>query len=103
MIFLSEEDIDVTSLVTSWITAQDAEVQSLLTKWMDTWFYKVLEWSEDREQVVATTKVGVVTNALSHLRNADNKKLFMIGLMRGFGANLSPNDRTKLASKVSGW
>src|SRR5271168_4401102 len=74
MIFLSEEDVDVDSLVRSWLKKQEAKVQARLSGWMDELFQQALAWVlEANADVVKRTKVGLVLTGLSHLRGVETK------------------------------
>jgi hypothetical protein len=43
MIFLSEEDVNVSRLVNTWLKKQSDEMQNKLSAWIDTIFYKALD------------------------------------------------------------
>ena len=43
MIFLSEEDVNVSRLVNTWMKKQSDEMQNRLGAWIDTIFYKALD------------------------------------------------------------
>lgn len=104
MIFLSEENTDIRSLVTAWIRKQPQDMHGSFTKWMDKLFYKALEWNmESGEFVVASTKVGLVSTALTHLSGVTCKGEFVCGLIRGMGSNLPINKRVALAQEVFEW
>lgn len=104
MIFLSEENADVRALVSAWIRKQPAKAQDGLSKLMDAMFYKALDWVLDSNAlVVATTKVGVVLTALSHLENIRSKGEFVVGLIRGMGSNLEIAKRTVFAQQIFDW
>lgn len=104
MIFLSEEDVDIKSLVTSWVSRQDQKLQSKYVSWIDDMFFKALEYMFfNEQQIVPTTRAGLVLTSLSHLVGATTKGEFVCGLIRGMGSNLSIPDRTKFAKEVFGW
>jgi len=103
MIFLSEEDTEISALVASWIKKQDANIQMRLSGWMEEMFYSSLDWViEANSEVVPRTKVGLVMTALSHLRGVTTKAEFCIGLIRGIGCNLPLDRRQALATKIWG-
>ena len=71
MIFLSDEDVDVARIVKCWLVHQPAESQTVLGGWVEDLFYRGLKWVLDASSnVVETTMVGIVLNALSHLQGA---------------------------------
>jgi hypothetical protein len=50
--------------------------------------------------VVASTKVGLVTTALTHLVGVKSKGEFTMGLVRGMGSNLRQADREEFVRIV---
>lgn len=44
MIFLSEEDVDVSRITKTFIKKQDDKIQNKIASWMDDIFYKALTW-----------------------------------------------------------
>ena len=104
MIFLSEEDVDIRSLVTSWLRRQRQELQPRLSGWMDEFFYQALDWVlQANAEVVPRTKVGLVLTGLSHLKAAETRAQFAVGLIRGLGSNLDIPRRTEFAKEVFAW
>mmetsp|Transcript_43856 Transcript_43856/g.42370 ORF Transcript_43856/g.42370 Transcript_43856/m.42370 type:complete len:282 (+) Transcript_43856:815-1660(+) len=75
MIFLSEEDVDVSRITKTWLLRQDDKIQNKLSSWMDDIFYQALQWTLQRQDnfVVETTKIGIVKNALSYMNNIHSK------------------------------
>jgi dynein heavy chain 2 len=104
MIFLSEENTDIRSLVVAWLRLQPEKMRERLGEWMDDLFYKALDWVMDEEAfVVGSTKVGAVTTALSHLLTVTCKAEFVTGLIRGMGSNLAIAKRNALALEIFEW
>eukprot|EP00736_Rhodelphis_marinus_P001173 Rmarinus@m.17616 len=101
MIFLSDEMLDVNALKKSWLNNQPEDKVSLLDRWFDDIFMEAVKWVESKQcEVVRTTKVGLVWNGLSHLKNVDNKVHFAISLARGITANIAPEFATELAQFI---
>lgn len=71
--------------------------------WMEDYFMKVLDWAMDIPQVVQTTQVGVVRNALSHIAGAETEQEFFRGLSNGFGAIMVKDNREQLLEYISRW
>lgn len=91
MIFLSEEDVDVSRLVHTWIhSIEDDSTKNKIGAWMDEIFYKGLDWVLKIEDkwIIETTKVGIVHSVLSSLEHIDTKAGFIDGVIRGLGGNL---------------
>jgi dynein heavy chain 2 len=44
MIFLSEEDVNVSRLIHTWVKKQNEDMQNKIDAWMDEIFYKALDW-----------------------------------------------------------
>ena len=83
MIFLSDEDINVGVIIKAWCARQDGAAASKLEGWMADYFHRALAWTASKRQVVETTLVGIVSNALSHLDGVSSKSEFFAGLYRG--------------------
>jgi len=63
MIFLSEEDVNIRSMVVSWLQLQSQEMQTKISSWLDDIFYKALDWvHENNTFAVTTTKVKTYFN-----------------------------------------
>uniref|UniRef100_H2ZEZ6 Cytoplasmic dynein 2 heavy chain 1 n=1 Tax=Ciona savignyi TaxID=51511 RepID=H2ZEZ6_CIOSA len=104
MIFLSEEDTDVTALVRSWLKKQPEVAHMKLQGWMEDYFYRALKWvRRSTGQVVDCSMVGLVLSALSHLNGCSDKLAFVVGLIRGLGGNLSSVSRNDLAKEILQW
>lgn len=104
MIFLSEEDADVRALLTAWIRKSIPEqLQSLITGWFDEFFYRTLNWCNDKVPIVTTTKMGLVTTALTFLKDVKCKEQFVVELIRGMGSNFDLEVRSELASTIFDW
>ncbi|XP_043928516.1 cytoplasmic dynein 2 heavy chain 1 isoform X1 [Protopterus annectens] len=104
MIFLSDEDTDVNSLVKSWLRNQSEECRSNLENWIGDYFEKALNWVlKQHDFVVETSLVGTVMNGLSHLNSCSDRGLFLIGLIRGLGGNLSMKSRQEFVKEVLNW
>lgn len=104
MIFLSEEDVDVSRLITSWLRAQPEDSRADLEEWMSLYFCKALDWLlRNVSFVVPTTKVGLVQDGLSHLCGATTQTRadFLLGLIRGLGSNLTKEDRKVFAKECT--
>ncbi|CAG5115632.1 unnamed protein product, partial [Candidula unifasciata] len=104
MIFLSDEDVDVKALVSSWLKSQPESEQHLLSGWVEDYFYRGLQWVlKQNDWVVETSLVGTVLNGLSHLHHISNKAHFAVSLIRGLGGNLSEGSREVFAKEVFSW
>lgn len=104
MIFLSEEDIDIRSLLKAWVAKQPEAMQNMLSAWLEELFHQALAWVQEKgEAVVASTKVGLVSTCLSHLEGATAKGDFIMGLIRGMGSNLDIPTRAEFATAVFEW
>ena len=77
MIFLSDEDTNVTGLVNSWILRQDEDKQENLQKLISDMFIKAVDWCvKANDLVIETSLVGLVLNGLSHLENVESRSEF---------------------------
>ena len=103
MIFLSEEDVNVSRLIHTWVKKQEDEsMKNKLEAWMDEIFYKALDWVLKNEDkwIIETTKVGIVHNVLCSLDHCDTKAGFVDGVIRGLGGNFDLATRKELAQLV---
>ncbi|KAJ8280434.1 hypothetical protein GJAV_G00054510 [Gymnothorax javanicus] len=104
MIFLSDEDTDVNSLVKSWLKGQPEACRSNLENWIGDYFLKSLDWVlKQNDFVVETSLVGTVLNGLSHLGGVTERGQFVVSLMRGLGGNLSFKSRAEFAKEILSW
>ncbi|XP_069747277.1 cytoplasmic dynein 2 heavy chain 1 isoform X4 [Narcine bancroftii] len=104
MIFLSDEDTDVNSLVKSWLRNQADECRSNLENWIGDYFEKSLNWVlKQNDFVVETSLVGTVLNGLSHLHGCMDRGQFIISLIRGLGGNLNMKSRQEFSKEVLNW
>jgi len=104
MIFMSEEDVDIDRLVSSWLKRQPEEIQFKLQPLVEDLFPPAISWalSHSEEMNVKTTKVGTVMSGLSMLNQAATKAEFVSCLIKGLGANFNFELRTRFASEVFG-
>uniref|UniRef100_A0A7S1KS08 Cytoplasmic dynein 2 heavy chain 1 n=1 Tax=Percolomonas cosmopolitus TaxID=63605 RepID=A0A7S1KS08_9EUKA len=101
MIFLSEQDVEINSLVSSWIEEQPEECRAALLKWMNAYFFQVLEaLFKINDLVVETTQMGLVKSALSQLHAVSTKGQFVVGLIRGLGSYLKMETRGNFALQI---
>ncbi|KAI8896032.1 dynein heavy chain and region D6 of dynein motor-domain-containing protein [Globomyces pollinis-pini] len=104
MIYLSDETLDIQVLVQGWLKKRPEKLQILLKDWIQSYLYQSIDWiRKNCETVVETTKAGLLYNALSHVEYASDKRSFLYGLIRGFGANLYLEQRLRYANELLTW
>ncbi|NXC70641.1 DYHC2 protein, partial [Anhinga anhinga] len=104
MIFLSDEDTDLNSLIKSWLRNQPEECRYKLENWIGDYFEKALNWVVKKNDfVVETSLVGTVMNGLSHLHGCTDRGQFIINLLRGLGGNLNVKSRQEFAKEIFSW
>ncbi|PNI44695.1 DYNC2H1 isoform 3 [Pan troglodytes] len=104
MIFLSDEETDLNSLIKSWLRNQPAEYRNNLENWIGDYFEKALQWVlKQNDYVVETSLVGTVMNGLSHLHGCRDHDEFIINLIRGLGGNLNMKSRLEFTKEVFHW
>ncbi|CAD8135851.1 unnamed protein product [Paramecium octaurelia] len=106
MIFLNNEDISMQSLVTRWINKLECEEEkkSMLLNQIESTLYNLLEeiFSYEEQQVVPTTRVGLIMNILSQLqRIPTNKQQFNYLLLQGLSSNFQPDIRLKFQTLIN--
>ncbi|KAM8977653.1 cytoplasmic dynein 2 heavy chain 1 [Pelodytes ibericus] len=104
MIFLSDENTDLNSLIRSWLRGQAENHRHNLENWIADYFEKGLSWVlKQNDFVVETSLIGTVMNGLSHLHGCTERSQFVISLIRGLGGNLSMKSRNEFAKEVFNW
>ncbi|XP_038617598.1 cytoplasmic dynein 2 heavy chain 1 [Tachyglossus aculeatus] len=104
MIFLSDEETDLNSLIKSWLRNQPENYRDDLENWIGDYFEKALQWVlKQNDYVVETSLVGTVMNGLSHLHGSRNRDQFIISLIRGLGGNLNMKSRLELTREIFSW
>jgi dynein heavy chain 2, cytosolic len=123
MIFLSDEDCDLKSLVhaycnraalphgtnippgsdTNAIATLQKQHREKLQQWCDEILFSQLEYifaQNSQYDAVQRTRVGLVQTALSHLHNSTCRSEFVLNLLRGAGANLLLDARLSFAKQL---
>uniref|UniRef100_A0A8B9KYF0 Cytoplasmic dynein 2 heavy chain 1 n=1 Tax=Astyanax mexicanus TaxID=7994 RepID=A0A8B9KYF0_ASTMX len=104
MIFLSDEDTDVGSLLKAWLRREEEQNRVNLENWINDYFHRALDLVfKQNDFVVETSLVGTVLNGLSHLRGVCEWGQFVVGLIRGLGGNLHLKSRQEFAKEVLSW
>ncbi|XP_018422828.1 PREDICTED: cytoplasmic dynein 2 heavy chain 1 [Nanorana parkeri] len=105
MIFMSDENTDLNSLIRSWLRGQPEAHRHNLENWIGDYFEKALNWVlKQNDFVVETSLIGTVMNGLSHLHGCSDRSQFIISLIRGLGGNLNMKSRNDFAKeKVFSW
>lgn len=104
MIFLADEDMDNKAQINSWIRQQPSEDTEKLRGWIDSYFMKGIDWiTQERSEIVETTRGGLIMNGLSQLKDVSNKGEFISAMIRGLGSNLDPEKRSSFARDVFAW
>ena len=101
MIFLSDDDLDVTRIVQRWLADFPQEHRMLMSSWIDDFFYEAVKSVVQMDgYVLDTTLVGTVMNGLSQVKGAQSREEFLCGVIRGLGGNLSLAQRTVFAKEL---
>ena len=102
MIYLNNDDVDVASLVSKWKKEKAVREESPLNGFLTDYFEEIVKLVLKLEdaQVVKTTRMGAILAILTQLRDAENKKKFAIGAMRGLVANYPMDLRDEILAKL---
>lgn len=101
IIFLSDEAVDITLVVKSWLLSQPEENQRFLESYISDYFYKCVDWIRKRgNTVIPYSLLGLVNSGLSQLIDVKNKSQLVISLIYGLGANLTLESREAFAKHV---
>jgi dynein heavy chain 2 len=104
MIFLSDEDMNASRLVSKWLLSQSDVHRPDLETWLDDLFFRALDFVVAlRSFIVQTTIVGTILSGLSSIFGVSTKRAFIVGLIQGLGGNLSLPDRSCFAREVFLW
>ncbi|CAL1265870.1 unnamed protein product [Larinioides sclopetarius] len=104
IIFLSNEDVNIKSLVTTWLLQQDENNRLTIQTFIDDYFYKALDWVlKQNDFVLETSVTGTILNGLSHLKDSKNISQFAVNLSRGLGSNLRKSSRDALIREIFSW
>eukprot|EP00051_Salpingoeca_urceolata_P021875 m.349048 g.349048 ORF g.349048 m.349048 type:complete len:4259 (-) comp19881_c0_seq4:199-12975(-) len=104
MIFLSEEDVDMKLLVSSWLNTVPEERRLSLGGWLDDYFYRALAWmGQQSDFSLRQSRVGLAHNGLSHLRDVASLQDFLVGLARGMGGSLNKATRCNFYKDLFSW
>lgn len=97
---ISEADLDPSILIETWLKKQsNAE---MFRYFMDD-FRRSLDYIEKlQHKSVMSSKVGLMNAGLEFIDDCVNKEQFCVGLVRGLGSTLRPEDRNKFCLSVSG-
>ena len=104
MIFLSDEDMEVQTLVQTYLKSCPEGNRQIVSDMIDDYLYKAIEWvnmnTSPSDFVLKQSPLGLAYNALSQLRDVKSKSEFVCALIRGLGGPLKLELRTNLAQHV---
>lgn len=102
MIFLNNEDISIRSLVNEWLKKRPEDLQTRLSQLIEDQFYPLLDkiFTLEDQQLVKTTRVGLVMTVLSQLYLVKSKHDFICALARGFASNFEGKLRSLVVEQV---
>ena len=87
MIYMNDEDININSIILKWtkkLKPDQAFIGQQVVFIEDT-VNKI--WKLNEKQIVATTKVGLVRNALSLIEDSTTEQEFKLNLVKGLASN----------------
>lgn len=98
MIYLNNDDVNVTSLVSKWKRDNSLTDESKLSGFINQFFEPVLKLLQAslENQCISTTQLGMILNLLTMVKGTENKKEFALWLMRGLVSNFDEEIRVKL-------
>ncbi|KAK6637824.1 hypothetical protein RUM44_008246 [Polyplax serrata] len=101
VIHLSDQIVDISSVVNSWLARQTEERRLFLEPYISDHFYQCVEWVRKQGNlVVPYSTIGLVNSGLSHLENVENRSQLVMALIYGLGANLTLESRAMFAKSV---
>ena len=104
MIYLNNDDVNVSSLLTKWKKDKGVKDDSQLNALLKDQFEEFVKLTQQYEehQIVKTTRMGSILSLLAQLKDCESKKQFAIAAMRGLIANLPTNTREEVIGKLQG-
>lgn len=102
MIFMNDEDININSIISKWAKKLPAGREFILSQVQFIEEVCNTVWKYNEEQIVATTKVGLVRSALSLLSDAANEQEFRLKLVKGLASNFEGEMRGKVFESIFG-
>lgn len=90
MIYMNDEDININSIILKWtkkLKPEQAFVGQQVA-FIEETVNKI--WKLNEKQIVATTKVGLVRNALSLIEDSTTEQEFKLNLVKGLASNFDP-------------
>eukprot|EP00049_Salpingoeca_infusionum_P001770 m.50835 g.50835 ORF g.50835 m.50835 type:complete len:4155 (+) comp11193_c0_seq1:125-12589(+) len=106
MIFLSDEDTDVGSLLHAWLSKHVPDKERLVVQeYLEKHLLNALEWvlRHSTDAQVDQCRVGILFNGLSQIVDARTPKELTVGLVRGLGAALPLRVRSDFAKEMFSW
>ncbi|KAL9646809.1 hypothetical protein ABK040_013671 [Willaertia magna] len=103
VIYLSDSEIDVKSIVQAWLKKQPDNIIENLGSFINNYFYSALNSIfsfEESEFVVKSTRMGIIMNGLSQLVDFHSKSDSVCALIRGLGSSLQIKSREKFAKDI---
>lgn len=107
MIFLNNEDVQVSSIVTRWLQKLECseDIKERLQDFIKQILYPNLDelFKEEENQIVPTTRVGLIMNVLSQInRQPASISEFSYLLVHGICSNFPTDIRTKFSGLFGG-
>jgi dynein heavy chain 2 len=101
MIYMNDEDININSIILKWTKKLKPEhFVSQQVAYIEETVNKI--WKLSEKQLVATTKVGLVRNALSLIEDSTTEQEFRLNLVKGLASNFDPESRAVIFEAVFG-
>jgi len=100
IIYMNQEDLDMKSVVNSWIGKQNQSHQANLIHLFENYFFEIFKNFNEQTLMLKTTNYGIIYNFLSLCQDIESKGMFVDCLIRGLGANLSIEARKKFSIEV---
>ncbi|KAK5644080.1 hypothetical protein RI129_007925 [Pyrocoelia pectoralis] len=104
IIFLSEEDLGVSNIVSRFLAKQPEDLQGVLEQYISDYFYKAIDWVMMESELVTTTaQVSVALSALFQISNVSSKSEFAVGILYALGGYLPSSLRQVFTEQVFEW
>jgi dynein heavy chain 2 len=102
MIYLNNDDVNVSSLLSKWKKEKQVKDESQLNLFLKDYFEEIINLISryEEHQIIRTTRMGSILTILSQVKDCENKKKFSLAAMRGIVSNFRQEVREDLIAKL---
>ncbi|XP_056634261.1 cytoplasmic dynein 2 heavy chain 1 [Diorhabda sublineata] len=104
IVLLSEQDLDLQNIVTSFVRNLNEEQKPLLEPFVTDYFIKAVNWIlKNAEVSLPCSKAAIAETGLSHLKDVTSKAHFTVALINGLGDQLQDDFKEVFIQQIFDW